>query len=167
MIADSQLEWVQKNRARKDRTHRVGLPIQQLVRQLETRAAATTPEILAAIADVADEEFRRHCRIIALDRKTLLVTVDDASMVYVMRLRWLGVLHSTLSHVTGFVRITFQFGCEGFPVSSRNCQGSHIGRHDPEPATRMGSTSARRGDNGAALKVRNAAVQLHMATPDR
>ena len=109
------LEWVQRNRTRKDRTQRVGSRIQHLVRQLEAGAAAINGDLLRTIAQGVDAEFRRHCRILVVNSNLLLVSVDQASMVYTMRTRWQGLL-GTLTVGRGVRRIAFRFGDEGVSV---------------------------------------------------
>ena len=117
-----QLEWVQRNRARSDRTRQAGLPIRQLVRGLEVAGLPVAGKLAAVIAEVVDQEFRRHCRITLVEGKTLTVSVDEASMVYAMRIRWLKLLHTVLSAHSGIRRIAFRFGCEGLPLPARAWQ---------------------------------------------
>ena len=119
MTRDRRLEWVQANRARKDRERTVGPAVNRLVKQIESVWTAAQA-VASAIGVFVDDEFRDHCRIAVTDGRTLVVNVDSAPLVYPMRLRWLLPLQRALSGAGDGYRIDkimFEFGTAGVRVN--------------------------------------------------
>lgn len=117
MDSARQFEWIQRNRCKRDRVRQAGTLIQELTQSVE--AGDYPARIAAAIAGVVDGEFRTHCRIATIDSASLVIHVDEASLVYLMRLRWLSVLSSALlANRAGrrVRRIIFRFGNVGAEI---------------------------------------------------
>ncbi|MCH8967196.1 MAG: DUF721 domain-containing protein [Planctomycetes bacterium] len=121
MDAHGPLEWIQRNRRRVERTQRASTLIEQLVR----RAAQDGPlhEAAGVIAGRVDEEFRRHCRVGGLRSRTLLIHVDQASMVSAMQWRWSSQLSEVLRAARGGIkasRVRFAFSTTGVRIPTTN-----------------------------------------------
>ena len=117
MEGNHQLRWVQRNRLCRDRTQQVGERVYQLARELEAGGRARARGLARVITTIVDQEFCRHCRITVAGSNTVLVNVDDAAMVYVMRARWLAPLQRAYAHRGDVSRIAFRLGTEGVPVA--------------------------------------------------
>jgi len=112
-----QLKWIQRNRGKRDRVREVGTLIQELTQR--TEAANDAAGIATAIAGTVDREFRSHCRIATTHSATLVICVDEVSLVYPMRLRWLPALARGLAEIRvgrRISRIIFQFGNAGVEI---------------------------------------------------
>ncbi len=118
MTRDRRLEWVQANRARKDRERTVGPAVNRLVKQIESVWTAAQAAA-SAIGVFVDDEFRDHCRIAVMDGRTLVVNVDSAPLVYPMRLQWLLPLQQALLNAGGYRvdKIVFEFGTAGVRIN--------------------------------------------------
>ncbi len=112
----SRLEWAQRNRTRKRRAQPVGVWMGRLADRLTETAQAGVGEVARQLAEIVDEEFRTHCRVVLTDRHRLRVCVDHVALVYPMRAKWLRCLGKTARerHWGGKVReIEFVYGTEG------------------------------------------------------
>ena len=119
MRKDCRFKWVQVNRGRTDRVRHVGPLIEGLLQRRIVTTVAAAQEAAVAITAVVDDEFRARCRVAVPDKRTLVVNVDSAALVYSMRLRWLSPLLRVLSGSGGgpvFERIAFEFGTAGVRV---------------------------------------------------
>ena len=117
MDSTRQLRWIQRNRGKRDRVREAGTLIQELTQR--TEAADDAARIATAIAGAVDREFRTHCRIATTHSATLVIRVDEASLVYPMRLRWLSALARGLAEIRvgrRISRIIFQFGNAGVEI---------------------------------------------------
>lgn len=109
------LEWVQSNRARINRAHKVGAPIRQILTEIEVSGFAASRELADMLSSIVDDEFRQHCRITVAGRR-LRVQVDRESLVYPMRMRWHVPLRDVIAgqrRRSGMKEIVFEFGCRG------------------------------------------------------
>ena len=121
MEVHDQLEWIQRNRRRVERTQRASALIEQVVR----RAAQEGPlhEAAGVIAGRVDDEFRQTCRVGGLRGMTLLIHVDQASMVSAMQWRWSSQLSEALSAARGGIKasgVRFVFGTTGVRIPAQN-----------------------------------------------
>ena len=115
------LEWVHRNRTKKDRTRRIDDVVGRFVRGEVLRVVASPVEIAAALAEVVDDEFRAHCRITVSGRRTVVVHVDSAGLVYVLRSRWRGAIDKRLKKIRpgGYAgRVVFTFGTSGVRIKN-------------------------------------------------
>lgn len=109
-----QLEWIQRNRGTRDYVRSIGTLSRQLTGRIEPGDVVV--EIAAGIAELVDEEFRCHCRVGAARGATVVIRVDEASLIYAMRLQWRARLgEALLARSTGrrVHRIVFEFGNRG------------------------------------------------------
>lgn len=120
MAADVRLWWVQKNRTKKARGRRVGDVLGVLARGPQL-SVSDAPQVAASVVGrLVDQEFMSHCRIASLSGGTMVINVDEAALVYAMRMRWLDTLRSALPIrgtqpvVTGVV---FRYGKTGVAIS--------------------------------------------------
>ena len=123
MVDDDRLKWVQRNRTRRNSVQQAGTLLARLAERVAVDGVSS--EIAAALASVVDEEFRRHCRIGGVRSGTLMVSVDEASLAYAMRMQWLAPLSKALSASAGIGpidRIAFEFGHAGVRVPAREDQ---------------------------------------------
>jgi len=119
MTAQKKLEWTQENHRRDDGRQ---VPIGTLVRRLadhllrddESRRRASL------VADrITDEAFRSHCRISGIRGRTVVVSVDNASLVAAMRGQWLRQLLTAFqSGLAGkpIDRVRFEYGKTGASI---------------------------------------------------
>ena len=125
-----QLQWVQRNRRRKGRVLHAGTMIQGIARQ--TKAEDEPVRVARAVADVVDDEFRRHCRVAGVRSVTVVVHVDHPSLVYSMQQQWLSPLSRALQGTDvgrRISRIVFESGHDGVRV--------------PRPAEQLASAGSR------------------------
>ena len=111
---DGRLAWIQANRTKASRSRPVGGVIERLVGQLAERTRGEQVALESA-NEVVDGDFRTHCRLSSDHRGAVVVWVDDASLVYVMRRRWQSVLSAALRRPRNQVR--FEYGTAGQPLS--------------------------------------------------
>jgi hypothetical protein len=112
-----QLQWVQRNRHREGRVLRAGTMIQGIARQMKAEDEAV--RVAGAVAELVDDEFRRHCRIAAVRSATVVVHVDHPSLVYSMQQQWLSPLSRALQGTDvgrRIRRIVFETGQDGVRV---------------------------------------------------
>lgn len=83
-----QIAWIQRNRIRTDRTRQAGNAVAPLVANLLADGRSINQSLADKIAEVVDVEFQERCRLEAVLGNTLVISVDDASLVYPLRLRW-------------------------------------------------------------------------------
>lgn len=124
---DRRLEWVQRNRARRERVRPLGAVLQRFVSAVEAANPPLEEAVRLAIAGCTDEMFRRHCRVRS-SGGTLRIAVDPPGLLYVMRTQWLGTIDRALaeSGVRRFVgRVRFEAGTHGESLAS-------VERGDPE-----------------------------------
>ena len=97
MVDVQQLLWVHKNRRRRARSRHVGELIGALAQRASTHEGFCSQELASIIRDTVDEEFLRHCRLAGVSRRTVVINVDLAPLIYSMRQRWSGVLDQALT----------------------------------------------------------------------
>lgn len=94
---DRPLEWIQRNRTRRQRLRSVGVPVTRLVERLSETEGVPVQAVAEAVADRVDDVFRAHCRLDVTRGRTLVVYVDRPAMVYSMRLQWHAALRKVLA----------------------------------------------------------------------
>jgi hypothetical protein len=120
MSDPNKLKWILRNRSRPERMTSARAAVSGLVEQLWSQTVEPAEEAAAAIADVVDDEFRRHCRIRSWHSGVLMVQVDDRSMVPLMRLQWSSLIRREwpkLGLRKALRRITFEHGRAGVPLA--------------------------------------------------
>lgn len=115
------LEWVQKNRARKDRTSTVGESITKVVGVvMGSPGLSMASQASTVIAAVVDDEFRHHCRVAVSDRGLVTILVDGAVPLDLIRRRWEEKLRTALQSARVGCRtdhIRFGMGLEGLTLA--------------------------------------------------
>jgi hypothetical protein len=118
---NAHLKWVQQNRSISARTERVGPLVRRYLQQRYRPCREEAVRVASILADVVDEEFRKHCVIGAVEHGVALVHVDHPALVYAMRARWLDRLLQVLGGRGRYpsVRgIAFRFGKDGERIGS-------------------------------------------------
>jgi len=116
--ARRKLEWVNRNRRTRVRTSPVAEVLRRVAAGWRSLDPAAVRKINDAFADV-DPGFRAHCRWTLSTDGTMIVFVDEASMVGPMRTRWLTKLGPKLTQPRRDARIRkveFRFGREGYQI---------------------------------------------------
>ena len=85
------LEWIVRNRQRREPAVPIGECLSARRDQSEERAA-----IRQAIASFVDDEFRAHCALGDVERTRVVILVDGPAARTVMRLTWLTELRNHL-----------------------------------------------------------------------
>ena len=114
-----QLEWVVKNRAKRDRVSRAGIAIEQVVTTVEQRGLEPALVVAQALTSIVDDEFRRHCRVAGAMGGRVTIQVDAAPLVSAMRMKWLTAVREGLGAADrrwGGGTIAFEFGQLGVEV---------------------------------------------------
>lgn len=118
-MSDRRLEWVSKNRTRRDRTRRAG----DLVGAVVQSGRRPNDEVLhcmaEALAACADEEFREHCRVADFRGGLLRIHVDAPTLVSTMRVRWQTKILAAIKPLRPPIALRdvyFAFGRDGAPV---------------------------------------------------
>ncbi len=122
-----QLKWAQVNRTRWDRTRLVGASMTHLVGEAAITRVGAALEAASMVADLVDEEFRAHCRIVVTEARTLVINVDDSAQACTLRSRWLLPVREALrirksSKLSG--EVVFAFGHEGIGFADTTGAGS-------------------------------------------
>ncbi|NOS99129.1 MAG: hypothetical protein HOP29_00700 [Phycisphaerales bacterium] len=105
-ITRQQLEWVSRNRRERSRGETLSAVAARLVERAgERHGAESGPRAAAAVAEVTDELFRRHCRVKTLARGLLTVEVDDPRLVGYMRMCWGEPIRERLSKTSSVGRV--------------------------------------------------------------
>ncbi len=94
MTVDHRLSWVQSNRKRAEHATPIGELVAKMAASMPARGDAE--EAAAVIADLVDDEFRKHCRVAGQRNGPWVVNVDAPALVYPMRLRWSARLREAL-----------------------------------------------------------------------
>jgi len=97
MVDVQQLVWVHQNRQRRTRGRHVGELMGALARRVSTEEGFCSLELVSIIRDTVDEEFLCHCRLAGVSRRTVVINVDLAPLIYSMRQRWSGILDQALT----------------------------------------------------------------------
>ena len=117
-MADRQsLDWVHRNRTRSDRANSAGAVLEALSRRL---TCGELSDAASKLAGLVDAEFRGHCRIASLVRGKLVINVDEAPLVYSLRLRWGSLIERELRGVRfggSVTRVVFEYGKTGVRIS--------------------------------------------------
>lgn len=85
-FTDAQLERIRSNRCWASRLE----PIGEVTRRVAAQTATGNhiDRIRDALDAITDDEFRAHCRLDSVTGGQVLVMVDDADLVYHMRVKW-------------------------------------------------------------------------------
>lgn len=113
------LEWVMRNRVPRTRTTPANVAIATLVEKVWANALEPAEEAAAALAEVVDEEFSRHCRIAKWQSGWLVVVVDDFAMMPLLRRQWGGRIRTAWPQLglKPLKRISFEYGRSGAPLT--------------------------------------------------
>lgn len=120
-MTDRRLEWVAKNRTRRDRTRRAGDLMGAIIESGKRPDDEIIPRVVELLAVCVDDEFRAHCRIAEFRGGLLRVHVDAPTLVSAMRGRWRTRICSALKGGRpGFALrdVFFTFGRDGAAVGA-------------------------------------------------
>ena len=116
MAHSRRLEWTQANRTKRNRIQRLATGLRNVVDRAASASAPSSDEVISTVAGCVDDEFKKHCCLFVTARGKLIVSVDDPSLVYPVRQRWLGPLRRVLFGLKCRPTvnwIAFEFGTEG------------------------------------------------------
>ncbi|MCH7885289.1 MAG: DUF721 domain-containing protein [Planctomycetes bacterium] len=119
MLYAKPLEWVQRNRTRRNRTLDAQTVVQRLLDTVNTAGVEQTARMAKVLAGVVDHLFREHCRLAGIQGGALIVHVDHPALVAFMRVQWSRRLCSVLQGQGGRCtarKVTFRPGQEGVPI---------------------------------------------------
>lgn len=117
--SQAQLARIQENRAQRVRVVSAGVLIKRLAERIRDRSFGPASEVASIVAELVDDEFRRHCRVAAVRAGRVDFSVDRGNLVWPMRVRWAEKLTAELAtrHASRSIRgITFRFGRGGVEV---------------------------------------------------
>lgn len=83
-----QLAWIQRNRTKAVRTVPLGAVARAWADGFKTRQTGLVGRINVELRPVVDDMFRRCCVVGGVNRGTLVIGVDDASLVGWMARAW-------------------------------------------------------------------------------
>ena len=119
MDIEYMMHWVQRNHSATNRVVRAGAVLKDLAERTYTDAFEPAAEAASRLAGLVDEEFRRHCRVAEVRNGQLLIHVDTAELVYLMRERWHNLIREALPSICrgrSVSRLVFEFGSAGVCV---------------------------------------------------
>jgi len=114
-----QLEWIVKNRAKRSRLSRASSAIDEVVTTIGQRGLEPALAVAGALGAIVDDEFRRHCRVAGAAGGRVTIHVDTASLVSLMRMKWLEAIRAGLCVVDrrlGGGAIVFEPGRSGVEI---------------------------------------------------
>lgn len=124
---DRRLEWVQRNRARRERVRPLGAVLQRVADAMASANPPLDEAVCSAIVGCTDETFHRHCRLRS-SGGALVIEVDPPGLLYAMRVQWLNIIERALAEgrARRFVgRVRFIAGDRGESLAG-------LERDDPE-----------------------------------
>ncbi len=116
MQRDDQLEWIQRNRAKRSRGRTAGSLVKDLAEHVYKSGVGPAEEVAGRLALLVDDGFREHCRVAEVRGGRLLIHVDAAELVYPLRVRWQETLREalpTLCKGRRITRVVFEYGTAG------------------------------------------------------
>ena len=115
-----QLEWVKANRQPRSRTGAVG-DLAQEVLDSQLSHLSRNNDLLQAICECVDDEFRRSCRLGSVNGNEVEILVNHPDSLYHMRTTWHLPLKEYLERACPrrtIGRITFKQGTGGISLES-------------------------------------------------
>lgn len=112
----SPLEWIQRNRTRKDRVQPVSTAIGRLAFRLSGQNNADALTVVKVLQEKVDREFRRSCCILVRADGPISVQVGQPGLVYSLRQRWLTTVAAAVAADVPKLagrRIVFEHGVSG------------------------------------------------------
>lgn len=97
MYTDQQLRKITHDKQPKDRAVSVGQLTQRYAPKRDAAAASLITELRSAMAELADDLFQTHCRLALIQEGKIIIDVDDPSMVYLFRRKYLFPLREHLA----------------------------------------------------------------------
>ena len=112
------LEWLMRNRAKPARMTPANAAITALVEKVWANDVEPAEEAASALAEVVDDEFRRHCRVAKWQAGWLRIEVDEFSMMPLLRHQWAGPIRAAWPALglKALKRISFEHGRSGVPI---------------------------------------------------
>jgi hypothetical protein len=134
---NKRLQWVARNRTRRDVVVRAGELVAHAVRSAGRSDAAVVALLSEQLGGVVDESFRRHCRAVAVRGGRLIIGVDAPSMVSLMQARWRSRLQAAIRALaprSGARDVSFEFGLTGSEFQTATTRALKPGAADESPA---------------------------------
>ena len=116
MQSDHQLESIQRNRTKTSRVRTAGSLVNNLAEHVYHSGVGPATEAAERLAPLVDVAFREHCRVAEARGGRLLIHVDQAELVYPLRVRWQETLCRalpTLCPGRRIRRVVFEYGRAG------------------------------------------------------
>lgn len=110
------LEWVQRNRQKKQRTSSIGDVAVEVVTRICQDGFDPMMKVADSLSNCVDDEFRDHCRVAGLQSQTLMIHVNQAARVSALQRRWSEKIKDYTKRTFGsgaIKKIDFRFGREG------------------------------------------------------
>ena len=120
MRSDHQLERIQRNRAKTSRARTAGSLVKDLAEHAYHLGVGPAAEAAERLELLVDDGFRSHCRIAEARGGRLLIHVDQAELVYPLRVRWQETLRRalpTLCPGRRIRRVVFEYGRAGLRLA--------------------------------------------------
>ncbi len=105
-FSDEQLRRMTRDKQPRTRQAGIGLLARQATQAGDPAFQATAAQVRSAVEEAVDDLFRKHCRVIRVEQSKLTIAVDDPSMIYELRRRYLFRLREHLACVVPRARIT-------------------------------------------------------------
>lgn len=105
-FSDERLLLMTQNKQPRTRLTGIGPLVRQVAQAGDPAFQATAAQVRSAVEEAVDDLFRKHCWVLRVERSKLTIAVDDPSLVYELRRRYLFRLREHLASVVPRARIT-------------------------------------------------------------
>lgn len=106
MFSDEQLRRMTQEKQPRTRLAGIGLLVRQVTQAGDPAFQATAAQVRSAVEETVDDLFRKHCWVLRVERNKLTIAVDDPSLIYELRRRYLFRLREHLACAVPRARIT-------------------------------------------------------------
>lgn len=113
------LEWVQRNREKKQQTRKIGDVAVEVVNRIRQDGFDPMMKVADTLSNCVDDEFRNHCRIAGLQYQTLMIHVDQPARISALQRRWSLEIMNQMRRAFGYGtihKVDFRYGREGILI---------------------------------------------------
>ncbi len=114
MFSDERLRRMTQDTQPRTRLTGIGLLVRQVTQEGDPGFQATAAQVRSAVEEIADDLFRKHCWVLRIERSKLTIAVDDPSLIYELRRRYLFPLREHLASAVPRARITDIHFCTAY-----------------------------------------------------
>ena len=110
------LEWVWRNRQKKQRSQHISDVTKGMIERIRADGFDPAMRVADALSACVDDEFREHCRVVSFKNRSVLIHVNEAAMVSSIQRNWSQRMSEQLRASLGrgqVQKIMFQFGRDG------------------------------------------------------